>query len=130
MTAMKEKDELKLSVLRMLKSAIQLVQTEKSKDAQLSDEDVFAIIRRSIKQRKEAAEAVEAKLRQQLQAAMGSATSAVFQGGGKISWKKSKDRLAPDLERLSLDHPGLLQQYSKPVAGSRRFVVQAGRGRS
>ena len=56
MTAMKEKDELKLSVLRMLKSAIQLVQTEKSKDAQLSDEDVFAIIRRSIKQRKEAAE--------------------------------------------------------------------------
>ena len=76
------------------------------------------------------AEAVEAKLRQQLQAAMGSATSAVFQGGGKISWKKSKDRLAPDLERLSLDHPGLLQQYSKPVAGSRRFVVQAGRGRS
>ena len=84
----------------------------------------------AVRQRKEAAEAVEAKLRQQLQAAMGSATSAVFQGGGKISWKKSKDRLAPDLERLSLDHPGLLQQYSKPVAGSRRFVVQAGRGRS
>ncbi|MCG9056728.1 YqaJ viral recombinase family protein [Laribacter hongkongensis] len=84
----------------------------------------------AIRQRKEEAEAIEARLRQQLQAALGSATSAVFQGGGKISWKKSKDRLAPDLERLSLDHPGLLQQYSKPVAGSRRFVVQAGRGRS
>ena len=84
----------------------------------------------AIRQRKEEAEAIEARLRQQLQAALGSATSAVFQGGGKISWKKGKDRLAPDLERLSLDHPGLLQQYSKPVAGSRRFVVQAGRGRS
>ena len=75
------------------------------------------------------AEAVEAKLRQQLQAAMGHAASAVFEGG-RISWKNGRDRLAPDLERLSLDHPGLLQQYSKPVAGSRRFVVQAGRGRS
>ncbi|MCG9057306.1 endonuclease, partial [Laribacter hongkongensis] len=83
----------------------------------------------AIRQRKEEAEAVEARLRQQLQVAMGHAASAVFEGG-RISWKKGRDRLAPDLERLSLDHPGLLQQYSKPVAGSRRFVVQAGRGRS
>ncbi|MCG9084214.1 YqaJ viral recombinase family nuclease [Laribacter hongkongensis] len=83
----------------------------------------------AIRQRKEEAEAVEAKLRQQLQAAMGHAASAVFEGG-RISWKKGRDRLVPDLERLSLDHPDLLRQYGKPVSGSRRFVVQAGRGRS
>ncbi|MCG9042382.1 YqaJ viral recombinase family nuclease [Laribacter hongkongensis] len=80
----------------------------------------------AIRQRKEETETIEARLKQQLQAALGSATSAVFQGG-KISWKKSKDRLAPDLERLSLDHPDLLQQYSKPVSGSRRFVIQTER---
>lgn len=80
----------------------------------------------AIRQRKEETEAIEARLKQQLQAALGSATSAVFQGG-KISWKKSKDRLAPDLERLNLDHPDLLQQYSKPVSGSRRFVIQTER---
>ena len=56
MAAMKSREELKLAVLRMLKSSIQLAQTEKSKDAELSDEDVFGLIRRAIKQRKEAAE--------------------------------------------------------------------------
>ena len=56
MAAMKSRDELKLAVLRMLKSSVQLAQTEKSKDAELSDEDVFGLIRRAIKQRKEAAE--------------------------------------------------------------------------
>ncbi len=54
--AMKNKDELTLSVLRMLKSAIQLAQVEKGKDNTLTDDDVLALVRRLIKQRIEAAE--------------------------------------------------------------------------
>ena len=54
--AMKEKDELKLSVLRMLKSSIQLMQVEKGKDYELTDDDVLVLVRRLIKQRAEAAE--------------------------------------------------------------------------
>ena len=54
--AMKSKDELKLSVLRMLKSAVQLAQVEKGKDAEFTDDDVLVLVRRLIKQRHEAAE--------------------------------------------------------------------------
>lgn len=54
--AMKNKDELKFSVLRMLKSSIQLMQVEKGKDKELTDEDVLVLVRRLIKQRVEAAE--------------------------------------------------------------------------
>ncbi len=78
------------------------------------------------RQRKEEAEAREALIRQQLQNALGDATAAVFQSG-RISWKKTKDRSTPDLERLSADHPTLLQHYSKPISGSRRFTVQTDR---
>jgi hypothetical protein len=39
----------------------------------------------------------------------------------------AKDRVAPDVERLSQDHPTLLAQYSKSIAGSRRFVIQTER---
>lgn len=54
--AMKNKDELRLSVLRMLKSSIQLMRVEKGKDKELTDEDVLVLVRRLIKQRVEAAE--------------------------------------------------------------------------
>lgn len=54
--AMKDKDELTLSVLRMLKSSIQLMQVEQGKDHELTDEDVLVLVRRLIKQRVEAAE--------------------------------------------------------------------------
>ena len=55
-SAMKSKEEVKLSVLRMLKSAIQLAQIEKGKDNPLTDDDVLVLVRRLIKQRVEAAE--------------------------------------------------------------------------
>ena len=58
--AMKSRDELKLSVLRMLKSAIQLAQIEKGKDTPLTDDDVLVLVRRLIKQRIEAAEMYKA----------------------------------------------------------------------
>lgn len=54
--AMKDKDDVKLAVLRMLKSAVQLAQVEKGKDAEFTDDDVLLIVRRLIKQRSEAAE--------------------------------------------------------------------------
>lgn len=74
------------------------------------------------RQRKDEAEAMEARVRQHIQALLGEATEAVFQIG-RVTWKKPKDRLIPDLERLSAEHPDLLQQYVKPVASTRRFVI-------
>ncbi|MBQ3405575.1 MAG: GatB/YqeY domain-containing protein, partial [Oscillospiraceae bacterium] len=54
--AMKNKDELVLSVLRMLKAAMQMLQAEKGKEYSLTDDDVLTLVRRLIKQRNEAAE--------------------------------------------------------------------------
>ncbi|MDR1623144.1 MAG: GatB/YqeY domain-containing protein [Synergistaceae bacterium] len=54
-SAMKSHDERKLSVLRMLKASIQLASTEKGRNAELSDDDIHALVRRGIKQREEAA---------------------------------------------------------------------------
>jgi len=58
--AMKSRDEVSLSVLRMLKSAIQVAETEKGRKGELSCEDVQALIRRAVKQREEAAEVYRA----------------------------------------------------------------------
>lgn len=55
-SAMKNKEEIRLLVLRMLKSSMQLAQVEKGKDSELGDDDVIVILRRLIKQRHEAAE--------------------------------------------------------------------------
>ncbi|MDY9921632.1 MAG: GatB/YqeY domain-containing protein [Synergistota bacterium] len=54
--AMKKRDDLRLSVLRMLKSAIQMAQIEKGRGLPLTDDEVLVIVRRLIKQRNEAAE--------------------------------------------------------------------------
>ena len=54
--AMKKREDLRLSVLRMLKSAVQMAQIDKGKDNSLTDDEVFVIVRRLIKQRNEAAE--------------------------------------------------------------------------
>ncbi len=52
--AMKEKDSLRLSCLRMLKTAIKKVQVEKAR--QLNDEEIIAVIHSLIKKGKEAVE--------------------------------------------------------------------------
>lgn len=54
-SAMKGKEKVRLSVLRMLKSAMQLAQVEKGKDRELTDDEVVVLLRRLIKQRDEAA---------------------------------------------------------------------------
>ena len=50
-TAMKEQDKFTLSVLRMLKSALQLEQINKKHD--LTDEEVIAVIKKQVKMRKD-----------------------------------------------------------------------------
>ena len=54
--AMKERAELRLSVLRMLKAEFQRAQADKGRAAELTEDDAQMLVRRLIKQRKEAAE--------------------------------------------------------------------------
>jgi uncharacterized protein YqeY len=58
--AMKSRDERTLSVLRMLKTSIQLASTEKGRESDLTDEDILTLVRRGVKQREEAAELYKA----------------------------------------------------------------------
>jgi len=77
-----------------------------------------------LREHKEEVELRESQIKQRLQATLGEATAGLF-ADGKITWKRSKDRLAPDLDRLGQDHPDLLSHYVKPMPGSRRFTIQA-----
>ena len=52
--AMKEQDKFKLSVLRMLKSALQMEKISKKHD--LSDDEVITVIKRQVKTRKDSME--------------------------------------------------------------------------
>ena len=54
--AMKAREEPRLSTLRMLKAELQKLQADKGRGAEILDSDVHAVIRRLIKQRKDAAE--------------------------------------------------------------------------
>ena len=58
--AMKARDELKLSVLRMLKAEFQKAQADKGRASELTEDEALALVRRLAKQRKEAAEQYEA----------------------------------------------------------------------
>ncbi|MDR1979665.1 MAG: GatB/YqeY domain-containing protein [Synergistaceae bacterium] len=60
LAAMKARDELKLSVLRMLKAEFQKAQADKGRASELTEEEALALVRRLVKQRKEAAEQYEA----------------------------------------------------------------------
>ena len=54
--AMKAREEPKLSTLRMLKAEMQKLQADKGKSYEITDADVQTVIKRLIKQRKDAAE--------------------------------------------------------------------------
>lgn len=54
--AMKRRDQASLVPLRMLKAAVDNARIERGRDAPFSEEDVFSVIRRLVKQRKESAE--------------------------------------------------------------------------
>ena len=67
--------------------------------------------------------ATEARLRQSIEQRMGDATRALFENG-EVSWKRSKDGVTLDTARLQKDQAPLLQGYTVPKPGSRRFLVQ------
>lgn len=54
--SMKNRDEMRLGTLRLLKAAIQLAQVEKGKDKELAEDEILAVVQRLIKQRREASE--------------------------------------------------------------------------
>ena len=64
----------------------------------------------------------EAVLKQTLQQAMGEATRAQF-SSGYITWKKAKDSIGFDLDRLLSEKPYLQAKYPLLKSGSRRFLV-------
>ncbi|MDR1376734.1 MAG: GatB/YqeY domain-containing protein [Synergistaceae bacterium] len=60
LSAMKARDELTLSVLRMLKAEFQKAQADKGRASELTEDETLALVRRLVKQRREAAEQYEA----------------------------------------------------------------------
>ncbi len=64
----------------------------------------------------------EAQLKQRIQQRMGDASQAVFDSG-TVSWKRSKDSVVLDTDKLLANQPDLLQRYPLPRSGSRRFLI-------
>jgi uncharacterized protein YqeY len=60
LAAMKARNELTLSVLRMLKAEFQKAQADKGRASALTEDEALALVRRLVKQRREAAEQYEA----------------------------------------------------------------------
>ena len=54
--AMKARDALKISVLRMTLSEVKNARIEKGKDAELTDDEVVQVLRRAVKKREESVE--------------------------------------------------------------------------
>lgn len=51
-------------------------------------------------------------------------TLVALDGTVLVTWKKSKDSTKFDADAFKREHPGLYAQYSKPTAGSRRFLTK------
>ena len=79
--------------------------------------DLVALRERIVEQEKE-----EARLKQRLQEAMGTASGAFFETG-EVRWKKSKDSVVFDAARLLKEQPELIEHYSLTRSGSRRFLL-------
>ena len=65
---------------------------------------------------------LEAQLKQRIQQRMGEASQAIFDGGD-VTWKRSKDTSVLDTASLCKEQPELVQRYSLPKPGPRRFLV-------
>jgi len=70
----------------------------------------------------EVRQAIESRLKQTIQQAMGEADRAEFETGS-VSFRRSRDGTGIDLQRLLADHPELAAQYAITKPGSRRFLV-------
>ncbi|GHV46438.1 aspartyl-tRNA amidotransferase subunit B [Synergistales bacterium] len=60
LSAMKLRDEHRLAVLRMLKAEFQKAQADKGKSSEVTEDEALALVRRLVKQRRDAAEQYEA----------------------------------------------------------------------
>ncbi|MFZ3001615.1 MAG: YqaJ viral recombinase family protein [Undibacterium umbellatum] len=67
-------------------------------------------------------EELAALLAQQIQQRLGQASTASFDSG-RVSWKRAKDSLRLDVEKLLQDQPELLERYPLVRPGSRRFLL-------
>ncbi len=65
----------------------------------------------------------EAAVKQRIQQRMGEATRARFDSGD-VSWRRSKDGTALDVDRLLAAQPELATAYALARPGSRRFLVK------
>lgn len=90
--------------------------------SQHTDLDATYLELKAVRQNIAHQETREAQLKQVLQQAMGTATRAEFTEG-YISWKKSKDSTALDVEQMLKDKPYLQARYPKIKTGSRRFLI-------
>lgn len=66
---------------------------------------------------------LEAKLKQRIEERMGDASRAVFEEG-EVTWKRSKDSRAFDLDKLLRDRPDLAMTYATTKPGTRRFLIK------
>ena len=57
--AMKSGDKFKLSVIRMLKSALMVEETKAGRDSELSDDEILSVIKREVKKRNSSIEEYE-----------------------------------------------------------------------
>jgi hypothetical protein len=55
-SAMKEKNSMRMSVLRMVKAEMQRVKADQGRDHVLTDEEIVSVVQRLVKQRREAAD--------------------------------------------------------------------------
>lgn len=78
----------------------------------------------AIRQRIQACELEEARLRQRIEERMGEASKAVFETG-EVSWRRARDSVVLDTRQLLAEQPQLMESYGKRRPGSRRFLVTA-----
>ena len=74
---------------------------------------------------RQACEQKEALLEQQVKALIAEAHGAVF-AGGKAFWKQTKACHRLDVEKLTEDHPEMIQAYTLEKPGPRRFTIHEG----
>ena len=64
-------------------------------------------------------------LRQQIQSAMGEASSLSYRGEVLATWKQARASERVDLHALQAAHPALVASFKQTVPGARRFVLKA-----
>ena len=93
-----------------------------------SDKDesnaLFACLVAPRKER-QACEHQEALLEQQVKELIAEAQGALF-AGGKAFWKQTKASHRLDVEKLTEDHPEMIQAYTLEKPGPRRFTIHEG----